>query len=110
MENQDLMAPGSIEDPEEEVGAEGSEEAEEEAPRSYTPSGYSSSDERCEYCQHFKEFTSPSCGKHEFDAEPDGHCPQFEGRKEDSSGTTEESYGTLEDEEDEEEDEEIDEG
>jgi hypothetical protein len=38
---------------------------------------YTSAAERCETCEYFDE-DSMQCKKHKFDAEPQGHCDDFE--------------------------------
>jgi hypothetical protein len=38
---------------------------------------YTSAAERCETCEHFNE-EEMKCNKHNFEAEPEGHCDDFE--------------------------------
>ena len=100
---EELMGPKSIEEDE----YEPTETVEEREMRSGQPGSYTGPETRCAFCVHFREFSSPACRRFKFEADPEGYCDDFEGRKEDSSGTTEESYGNMGDEEeDEAEDEE----
>ncbi len=98
----DLMAPASIED--EDMGREADESVEEREAVSGQPSSYTGPEARCQFCLHFREFSAPACRKFKFDADPEGYCEEFEGRKEDSYGTTEESYGNMGDEDDDDDD------
>jgi hypothetical protein len=107
MNIEELQAPDSIEEAERPDPTMEMEPEETEESGGGRPSAYTGPEDRCEYCVSFREFSNPACQRHSFDADPGGHCPDFEGRKEDSSGTTEESYGKMGDEEEEfEEDEE----
>mgnify|MGYP005815917113 CR=1 FL=1 len=103
MNEEDLLAPASIEDPEPKVAGEEESEEEREVRRDNgKPPGYTGPEDRCQFCEYFREFSSPSCRKFGYAADPEGHCDSFEAKEEDSTGTTEESYGNMGDEEEDE--------